>query len=126
MFGQELSNLRRKRRVPQKALARALELDQSYFSRIESGKKPPPHGDHFVQNVTAALDLTAAEVARLMECARADRALGGFATGATVEQAGLALTLLRKIKTLHPAQIRAIDAILCFPEEASLKESSMT
>jgi len=55
-FGRYLTTLRLNRRVKQKELAEALDVDPSYISAIESGKKAPP-SNKAIQEIVIALKL---------------------------------------------------------------------
>lgn len=52
-FGTLLSNLRIKRKMPQKQLALSAGLDQSYLSAIERGARPPPRDEQLSRLLSA-------------------------------------------------------------------------
>ena len=71
-FGLALYELRRDRRMPQKQLASLLNLDQSYLSGLESGRKGSPPTT-IVQRVKSALSLNDEEAASLQRAADRSR-----------------------------------------------------
>lgn len=116
MFGQKLTQLRREKGVQQKGLAIMLCVDQSFVSRIERGRKPPPRPREFIQKVADALALSNEEVAELHRSVAADQILGAAAEGASPAQVGLALSLIKNLKRLRPGEIQAIQAIISLQE----------
>jgi transcriptional regulator with XRE-family HTH domain len=53
-FGQHIKALRIEKGVTQKRLARQVEIDFSYLSKIEAGKVPPP-SEKVIRNLAQAL-----------------------------------------------------------------------
>lgn len=112
IFGFTLSSLRHQKGKRQKTIAYGLGMDPSQLSRIESGRKLPPRSDVFLEKLSLLLELSDSEKGLLSNCARADRQLGEFAVGATIDQIKLAMLFANNLKTLTPAQVTAISAIL--------------
>lgn len=112
IFGYTLSSLRHQKGKRQKALAYGLGMDPSQLSRIETGRKLPPRSDTFLEKLSLLLELSDSEKALLSNCARADRQLGEFAVGASIDQIKLAMLFANNLKNLTPAQVTAISAIL--------------
>ncbi|UWE19288.1 helix-turn-helix domain-containing protein [Herbaspirillum huttiense] len=73
-LGLVLNDLRRNRRMHQKQLASLLNLDQSYLSGLESGRKGSPPAT-LVQKVKTALSLNEEEAASLQRAADRSRLL---------------------------------------------------
>lgn len=114
IFGYTLSSLRHQKGKRQKTLAYGLGMDPSQLSRIETGRKLPPRSDAFLEKLCLLLELSDSEKNLLSNCARADRQLGEFAVGASVDQIKLAMLFANNLKSLTPAQVTAISAILDF------------
>lgn len=112
IFGYTLSSLRHQKKVRQKTLAYGLGMDPSQLSRIENGRKQPPRSNSFIEKISLLLDLSDSESVLLSNCARAERQLGDFVVGASVDQIKLAMLFANKLKGLTPAQMTAISAIL--------------
>ena len=121
IFGHTLSNLRQMKDKRQKWLAYSLGMDPSQLSSIENGRKPPPRSDSFIEMVCQILDLSNSEKTLLINCAHADRQLGEFTEGATIDQIKLAMLFTNKLKNLTPAQLTAINAILDFEPQQWLQ-----
>lgn len=114
IFGYTLSSLRHQKGKRQKSVAYGLGMDPSQLSRIENGRKRPPRSDTFIEKLSLLLELSDSEKTLLSNCARADRQLGEFAVGASVDQIKLAMLFANNLKNLTPAQVTAISAILDF------------
>lgn len=112
LFGHTLSSLRHQKGKRQKTVAYGLGLDPSQLSRIENGRKHPPRSDEFIEKLSLLLELSDSEKNHLRNCARADRKLGEFAVGASVDQIRLAMQFADNLKNLTSAQVTAIGAIL--------------
>lgn len=63
-FGRTLAMFRVRRGISQSALAEACELDHSYISRLESGKRDPTRGT--VNRIALELNLTEIEADALL------------------------------------------------------------
>ena len=116
IFGQGLSQLRHKKGQRQKTLASRLGINASVLSRIESGRKPPPRSDQFIEKISNELGLDAEEKAYLIKCAKTERQIGRFAMGANADQLNLALQFVENLKCLSRDKILAIGAILAISE----------
>lgn len=107
-----LLRLRHEKRAQQKRIAIALGVDPSFVSQVESGKKPPPNDEHFIDTIAAELRLSAAEKADLEQSRTVERCLGRLAHGASLAQASLGMAVIKNLPNLGPDKIRAIEAIL--------------
>jgi len=112
IFGHTLSSLRHQKGKRQKALAYGLGMDPSQLSRIENGRKRPPRSVAFLEKLSLLLELSDSEKTLLSNCAHADRQLGEFTVGATIDQIKLAMLFANNLKNLTPNQVTAISAIL--------------
>lgn len=124
LFGHTLSSLRHQKGKRQKALAYGLGVDPSHLSRIENGRKLPPRSDAFLEKLSLLLELSASEKTLLRNCARADRQLGEFAVGASVDQVKLAMLFADNLKNLTPSQVTAISAILAIESQPRRQSSA--
>jgi len=112
IFGHTLSSLRHQKGKRQKSVAYGLGMDPSQLSRIETGRKLPPRSEAFIERLSLLLELSDSEKTLLRNCARADRQLGEFAVGASIDQIKLAMLFADSLKNLTPAQVTAISAII--------------
>jgi len=112
-LGLVLNDLRRNRRMHQKQLASLLNLDQSYLSGLESGRKGSPPAT-LVQKVKTALSLNEEEAASLQRAADRSRRKIEIPMNAEPDEYDLVHTLVEHIGQLKPAQVRAIQEILKF------------
>ncbi|WP_353405421.1 helix-turn-helix domain-containing protein [Duganella hordei] len=110
-FGLALHGLRRDRRLPQKQLASMLELDQSYLSGLESGRKGSPPAS-LVQRLKVALDLSEAEASALQRAADLSRRKVEIPQCAEPDEYVLVYSIIERIGQLKPAQVRAIQEVL--------------
>ena len=130
IFGNTLSSLRHQKKKRQKTVAYGLGMDPSQLSRIENGRKLPPRSKSFIEKLGLLLELSDSEKALLSNCARADRQLGDFTMGASIDQIKLALLFANNLRNLTQAQVTAISAILEIEpqhrRQTSAEESIMT
>lgn len=106
-----MHELRRDRRMPQKQLAGMLNLDQSYLSGLESGRKGSPP-TNIVQRVKDALSLTDGETAALQRAADLSRRKVEIPMCAEPDEYELVYSIIDHIGQLKPAQVRAMQEIL--------------
>jgi transcriptional regulator with XRE-family HTH domain len=99
--------------MPQKQLASLLNLDQSYLSGLESGRKGSPPTT-IVQRVKSALSLNDEEAASLQRAADRSRRKVEIPTNAEPDEYDLVYSVIEQIGQLKPAQVRAIQEILKF------------
>ncbi len=99
--------------MPQKQLAGLLNVDQSYLSGLESGRKGSPPGS-IVQRVKAALNLNDAETSALQRAADSSRRKVEIPVCAEPDEYLLVYSLIAHIGQLKPAQVRAMQEILNF------------
>ncbi len=99
--------------MPQKQLAGLLNVDQSYLSGLESGRKGSPPGS-IVQRVIDVLSLNEAEAAELQQAADFSRRKVEIPVCAEPDEYLLVYSLIAHIGQLKPAQIRAMHEILKF------------
>lgn len=74
IFGQCISNLRKRRGRSQKFVALEANLDQSYLAGIERGRRPPPR-DAVLVRLLRALEVTPAEEIEVQRCLAISRAV---------------------------------------------------
>lgn len=92
-FPTELVQLRRARRVSQKALALTLVMDPSQLSGLERGSRPPP-GQGTLASIAKALSLASEEQRQLEWAARHDRCIRSVLEAASAEDARLVSRVL--------------------------------
>jgi transcriptional regulator with XRE-family HTH domain len=97
----------------QKQLAGLLNVDQSYLSGLESGRKGSPPGS-IVQRIKDALGLDDAEADALQQAADSSRRKVEIPVCAEPDEYLLVYSLIAHIGQLKPAQIRAMHEILKF------------
>ena len=74
-FGNELKELRTKKRYPLRTLAASIGITPSFLSDIENGRRMPPNSDktgNVIQKIIEVLDLNETEAEHLMLCADQD------------------------------------------------------
>jgi HTH-type transcriptional regulator, competence development regulator len=106
-----LHELRKDRRMHQKQLASLLNVDPSYLSGLESGRKGPPPPS-MVQRVKDALCLSENETAALERAAHLSRRKVEIPVSAEPEEYEMVYSVIDRIGQLRPAQVRAIREIL--------------
>lgn len=114
-FGLFLQEIRRDRKLAQKQLAGMLDIDQSYLSGLESGRKgaPPPS---IIARLKDALRLSEQEVVALQEAVEQSRRKIEIPLRADPAEYAMAHRMMSKLGYLTPAQVRAIQEILSFRE----------
>lgn len=113
VFAHDLKQLRLSRGALQKAVAIGLGVDRTYLCQLESGKRPPPCNAEFFERLRAVLDLSQTELLDLRNKAGLVRELGRSANQAPSPLAAEITTqLYMRMKSLKPAQWRAIQAVL--------------
>lgn len=114
-FGLFLQDIRRDRRLAQKQLAGLLDVDQSYLSGLESGRKGTPPAS-MIGRLTEALKLDENEVRSLNEAVVRSRRKVEIPLRADPAEYDMMHQLADKLGYLCPAQIRAIKEIISFRE----------
>lgn len=114
-FGLFLQDIRRDRRLAQKQLAGLLEVDQSYLSGLESGRKGVPPAS-MVGRLTEALKLNEEEVRSLNEAVVQSRRKVEIPLRADPAEYTMIHRVADKLGYLCPAQIRAIEEIISIRE----------
>lgn len=97
--------------MPQKQLASLLNLDQSYLSGLENGRKGSPPAS-IVQRVKVALGLNDDEAATLQRAADLSRRKVEIPVCAEPDEYVLVYSIIEHIGQLKPAQVRAIQEVL--------------
>ena len=108
----------------QKELARRIEVDPAYLSRIERAKTPPPADADFIRRVASAMGLSAAEANELEEASKSTKSAVDFGTSVTDYQAKLALQFREQLLRLTPAEAELVSAVLRFPERREQEKRS--
>lgn len=118
-FGGLLFELRQRRCLSQRELARLAHIPPSWLSEIENTRRAPPPLAK-VRAIGLALQLPLNEQFRLIECAQAERAGLGIRvkTGTPRHVADLIRLIARLADELSPAQVSEIHRNL---EEATMK-----
>lgn len=111
-FSVKFKALRESRGLLQKTLAIDLEVSPTYLSAIEKGRKPPPSNDRFYSKLTLKLGLTPDEVNGLRSHANSESLFRGLFEGTSPQQVEIAMLFAERLRSLHPAQLRALQAIL--------------
>lgn len=114
-FGLFLQDIRRDRRLAQKQLAGLLEVDQSYLSGLESGRKGVPPAS-MIGRLVDALKLGEEEVKLLNEAVVQSRRKVEIPLRADPAEYAMIHRLADKLGYLCPAQIRAIQEIISIRE----------
>lgn len=118
-FGEAMRELRRKKGVTQKEMARALGVSQAYLSALEHGNRSAPSFD-FIQRVAGYFNIIWDDLEDLMRIAGLSHPRVVIDTaGLDAAYTALANRLAREIRNLDPETLAAIDAVL--NEAASLK-----
>lgn len=111
-FSIQLQNLRRSRGLRQKALADLLCIDPANLCAIENAHRPPPRRGAFLEKLRDCLELSEEEFHDLKARAEVTQLLGPAVSGASPEQIRIALQFYETLTSLHPPQLRAIQAVL--------------
>lgn len=111
-FSVKLKALRGSRGLLQKTLAIELGVSATYLSALEQGRKLPPQNEEFFKKIKNCLGLSNQEANELRELANAIEVLGTLVVGASPFQVEVAITFASRLISLHPNQLRAIQAIL--------------
>jgi transcriptional regulator with XRE-family HTH domain len=114
-FGLFLQDMRRDRRLAQKQLAGLLDVDQSYLSGLESGRKGVPPAS-MVGRLAEALNLSEDEVKSLHEAVVQSRRKVEIPLRADPAEYTMIHRLADRLGHLCPAQIRAIQEIISIRE----------
>lgn len=111
-FGHCLAELRRKRRLRQKQVAAASNLDSSYIAALENGRRVPPRED-VMTRLSQALDLSEAEKSELHRTAVLSE-VGRAMLQHADELAGVtaALTVLEISAYLTQDELMAIETLV--------------
>jgi transcriptional regulator with XRE-family HTH domain len=123
-FSRKLLALRIARTMRQKELARRLEVDPAYLSRIERAKAPPPADKEFIRRVATAMGLSPVEFKELDEASNCTRSVIDFGTTVTDYQAQLAQQFREQLLRLTRAEAELVSAILRFPERREQEKQS--
>jgi transcriptional regulator with XRE-family HTH domain len=114
-FGLFLQDIRRDRRLAQKQLAGLLEVDQSYLSGLESGRKGVPPVS-MVERLKDGLKLNEEEVRCLDKAVLQSRRKVEIPLRADPAEYTMIHRVADKLGHLCPAQIRAIEEIISIRE----------
>lgn len=106
-----MQELRRERRMAQKQLAGLLHLDQSYLSRIESGRQGAPTVT-FVRRIKEVLDLSQVEAEVLQRAASLSRRKIEIPACAAPDEYEFIHELVACVGHLTPAHLRAMKCIM--------------
>ena len=106
-----LGELRRSRGIRQKDLACLLEVDASYLSGLESGRKGPPT-PALADRLRQQLALTEKEQGSLLAAIRFSQRRYDVPFEADPREHELIWTIMNSVGRLRPAQINAISEIL--------------
>lgn len=115
-FSVKLKALRESRGLLQKTFAIELGVSPTYLSALERGRKAPPQNEEFFKKLKNCLGLSDQETSELREVANAIEVLGTLVVGASPFQVAVAVTFASRLISLHPNQLRAIQAILDMTE----------
>ncbi len=97
--------------MAQEQLAGLLELDQSYLSGLETGRKGAPPAS-MILRMKEALSLNEAESAALQQAVDLSRRKIEIPMCADPAEYALMHSLVRRLGHLRPAQVRAMQEIL--------------
>lgn len=109
-FGSILRELRVKRGLSQKQVAKAAVLDQSYLSALEHGRRPPPRDDILVR-LALAMNASPTEKENLQK-GRAMTRIGMAAAGLSTTQSEALAVLIRNVQVLSDEELKAVQALL--------------
>lgn len=104
-------DLRRRCRVSQKFLAKAMGYEQGFVSAMEIGRKGPPN-EEFVAKLIQALRLDEHEKAALRQAVEESQRRYVLPGDVSSDVYRMVHKLWREIENLHPAQVRMISEIL--------------
>lgn len=121
-FGWYLEMLRRSRNLQQKQLAAMLDIDPTYVSLMERGKKGPP-SQALLNMLIEQLVLDTAEQAQLWEYVEQSRRNLSLPENMAFEEYAMVRRLWQKLGSLSLDQIEIIDKILKMPDEQSTLRS---
>lgn len=113
-FSRYLKELRVKRGVRQKELARQLGYEPSYVSALERSEKGPPKQD-FVNRLIRGLALTEEEQATLAQALKVSRRHISLPSRASEREYALLHELEPQLGHLNPLQIQLIELALQLP-----------
>lgn len=122
-FGCYLEILRRSRGLQQKQLAAALDVDPTYISLMERGKKGPP-SDILLEKLVKQLNLSTEEQILLREyIAQSPRSLM-LPKNMALQEYALLRQLWQRLGSLSSLQIETISNVLKMPDERPAGRSS--
>ncbi|MGK8209219.1 helix-turn-helix domain-containing protein [Burkholderia cenocepacia] len=117
-FSEQLRTLRLRYGVRQNELADAIGVDQTYYSRVELGKKGPP-SESFVDLICQQLRLSSDEISSLNEALRLLQRHLVIPPSASSDVFRMCNELWRELDGLTNAQVRAIRAVIEVRQEVS-------
>lgn len=106
-----LQDLRRSRQMRQKEMAFLLEIDVTYLSAIENGRKSPPK-IVFFERLAAKLDLNNDEARQLYLAVQYSQQRYLMPVEAQPREYELVWNIMNAIGKLKPGQINVIDEVL--------------
>ena len=111
-FGETMRTLRLRKGVSQKDMARAIGVSPAYLSALEHGHKGKPSFD-FLQRVAGYFNIIWDEAEALFSLAEAsDPRVVLDTAGLPADYTAFANRLSRRLRSLSPEDIAAMDAIL--------------
>jgi transcriptional regulator with XRE-family HTH domain len=110
--------------LTQVEFALKLNVEQSYVSAVEVGKKGPPSAD-FIAKLIEAFDLDKRWECRLKEALDFSQRRMELPKGTSTETYRIFNGLRKQINDLHPAQIELIEYALKLPEVIKMHESQL-
>ncbi|QRY67120.1 helix-turn-helix transcriptional regulator [Ensifer sp. PDNC004] len=111
-FGQALRELRHRKGVSQKEMAKAIGVSAAYLSALEHGKRGAPSFD-FLQRVTGYFNVIWDEAEDLFRIANVSSPKTVLDTsGLTPEHTAFANRLSEQIRALSPETIRKLEDVL--------------
>ena len=115
-FGCYLETLRRSRRLQQKQLAAMLDVDPTYISLMERGRKGPP-STTLIEKLIQCLSMTGFEQSQLREyVAQSQRSLT-LPNNMALPEYALLRRLWLRLGSLSPCQIEIINSALKMSDE---------
>lgn len=110
-FGQYLEQIRRDRRLSQKQLAYALDINPSYVSALETGKKSPPT-EVILQKLISSLSLDKQEQDTLWDVVELSQTTRKIPNSVTCDELVFIRQLWQHLGTLSPEQLAIMNNTL--------------
>lgn len=125
IFSEYFHDLRRRRKVSQKELAKLIGYKQGYISALEVGRKPPTNED-FIAKLIDGLKLDVGEQAALRQAVAESQHKYILPNNASADISRMVSRLWNELENLSPTQIRIITDVLQLRDQCAPSSKAAT